>query len=299
MPLLPSFLDQQYLAGFLINLARLCTWLVLLVAVFVPLERLFALHPKKAFRREMLADAGFFFISGLVPVILLAVPMSLLASGAHYLVPWRLQVAVAEMPFWLRAAAGLVVGEVGFYWGHRWTHEIPFLWRFHSVHHSPEHVYFLVSSHAHPFDNAFVRLCGLVPLYALGLANPVSVAGNTIPMLIIVVSTFWGFFIHANLRCRLGPLEWLITTPAFHHWHHTVDEHRDHNFAATLPWLDRLFGTHYLPRSWPPVYGINIKLPPSLGGQLVHPFRQPPRAAQSAVEKVSPGTGTGAVVNRL
>jgi sterol desaturase/sphingolipid hydroxylase (fatty acid hydroxylase superfamily) len=281
---LQAFLVQHQLLGFLIDVARLCAWLFLLVVIFLPLERLFALHPKRMFSRATAVDVGFFFVSGLVPSLLLAVPLSFLAWGAHALVPYKVQMAAANLPFWGRAAAALVVGEIGFYWGHRWTHEIPFLWRFHSVHHSVEDLYFLASSHAHPFDNAFVRLCGFIPLYALGLASPASAAGSLIPLLIIVVSTAWGFFIHSNLRWRLGPLEWVISTPAFHHWHHTIDEHRDHNYAANLPWIDRIFGTHYLPDHWPPAYGIETKLPTSLAGQLLHPFRMTEAVPAPAVE---------------
>ncbi len=67
------------------------------------------------------------------------------------------------------------------------------------------------------------------------------------PALIVLVVTMWGFFIHANVRWRLGPLEWLISTPAFHHWHHTLAEPRDRNYASMLPWMDWIFGTYYLP----------------------------------------------------
>jgi sterol desaturase/sphingolipid hydroxylase (fatty acid hydroxylase superfamily) len=84
----------------------------------------------------------------------------------------------------------------------------------------------------------------------------------------------WGFFIHSNVRWRLGPLEWLIATPAFHHWHHTVGEQRDRNYAPMLPWIDRIFGTYHLPRNeWPSGYGIEARLPASLGAQLMYPLR--------------------------
>lgn len=82
-----------------------------------------------------------------------------------------------------------------------------------------------------------------------------TVAGSAAPAALIVLGTLWGFFIHANLRWRFGPLEWFVTTPAFHHWHHSRHEHINRNYASTLPFLDRLFGSYYLPRHWPAEVG--------------------------------------------
>jgi sterol desaturase/sphingolipid hydroxylase (fatty acid hydroxylase superfamily) len=74
----------------------------------------------------------------------------------------------------------------------------------------------------------------------------------------------------------------LIATPAFHHWHHTLGEPRDRNYASMLPCMDRLFGTWHLPRKqWPSSYGIDAKLPDSLGMQLIYPFLPPAQQAQS------------------
>jgi sterol desaturase/sphingolipid hydroxylase (fatty acid hydroxylase superfamily) len=75
------------------------------------------------------------------------------------------------------------------------------------------------------------------------------------------------------VRRRFGWLEWLIATPAFHHWHHTRSEHADRNYAAMLPWPDRLFGTYYMPkRAWPADYGTDIAVSPNMAVQLLHPI---------------------------
>jgi sterol desaturase/sphingolipid hydroxylase (fatty acid hydroxylase superfamily) len=272
---LPAFLDHQHLHALLLSTIRLGAWLVLLAVVFLPLERLFAVHRRKIVCKSLASDVGFYFISGLVPVLLLTPPLALVAIGAHAVVPWRVQAAVAGWPIWARALGALVVGEIGFYWGHRWTHEIPFLWRFHSVHHNPTQVYFLISARAHPIDNVFTRLCGLIPVYILGLATPLTPAGGMVSAVLVLVLTMWGFLIHANVRWRFGPLEWVISTPAFHHWHHSNDgpAYVNKNYASMLPLADLIFGTLYLPRDRRPArYGIEAPIPPGLFGQLLQPL---------------------------
>jgi len=270
-----EFLRHQHLLALVLSVLRVSIWLLILAVIFLPLEGLWAVRRQKIIRKSVIGDLGFYFISSFVPHLLLIVPLSIVAYVAYHFVPWRVHAAVAAWPLWLRALAAFVVGDFGFYWGHRWAHQIPFLWRFHSLHHSPEHVYFLISARAHPIDNAFIRLCGLIPIYILGLGAPQSVQGTLVATLLMLAVTVWGFFIHANVRWRLGPLEWLIATPGFHHWHHTRSEFRDHNYASMLPCMDWIFGTHHLPKQWPSAYGIEGKLPSSVAGQLVYPLRPP------------------------
>ena len=131
----------------------------------------------------------------------------------------------------------------------------------------------MVNTRAHPIDMVFTRFCGYVLIFLLGLAQPAGQAGDLLPIAIAIFGAFWGFFIHANVRWRFGPLEWLIATPAFHHWHHTRSGMIDRNYAATLPWLDQLFGTYYMPKKqWPERYGTDTPVSPNLSAQLLDPF---------------------------
>ena len=250
-----AFMGQ---AGWLgMEVLRLSVWLVLLAAVFVPMERLFALHPKAVLRPAILADLGFYFLNSLLPSFVLSLPLALLATGMHAVMPAPLGDAISRAPFWARLCAGLVVGELGAYWGHRLTHVVPFLWQFHAVHHDAEHMDWLVNTRSHPVDMVFTRLCTLLPLYVLGLGSAAAVSGSTVPALVLVAGAAWGFLVHANVRWRWGLLEHLVASPAFHHWHHVKDGPINRNFSAMLPWLDRIFGTFHLPQGqWPEAYGV-------------------------------------------
>ncbi|MGD1093887.1 MAG: sterol desaturase family protein [Bryobacteraceae bacterium] len=268
---------MQPFVPLLLDVLRLCVWLVLLLIIFVPLERRWTLHRQKFLRKAFGTDLVYYFVGGLVPKLLLIAPMTLIAAGLHHIWAGGLYSWAAAMPLLIRLPAALVVGETGSYWGHRWSHEIPWLWRFHALHHSAEEIDWLVNSRAHPVDLVFTRLCALVPMYMLGLAQPMGNRVDLVPILVTVAGTLWGFFIHANVSWRFGWLEWLVSSPAFHHWHHTNDgpERINKNYASMLPCLDKCFGTFYLPKqAWPVKYGIDTPIHSGLAQQLLNPLKQ-------------------------
>lgn len=258
-----------------------CLWLAVLCMIFVPLERCFAIQPNQLLRKGVGIDLAYFFLNSVFTALVMSVPVGVLAWLSRSAMPESLFAATASLPLWARAIATMIAGEIGYYWGHRWSHELPFLWRFHAIHHSAEHVDFLVSTRAHPVDMVFGRLCGLVPIYVLGLGGPIGPEGSLVTIAVTIIGMLWGFFIHANVKWRFGPLEWLISTPAFHHWHHTLTP-INRNYSSTLPWVDWIFGTFYLPRNeFPAQYGIAEKVPSSLLGQLDYPLRPDPIVAPS------------------
>jgi sterol desaturase/sphingolipid hydroxylase (fatty acid hydroxylase superfamily) len=150
---------------------------------------------------------------------------------------------------------------------------VPFLWRFHSVHHSIERMDWVASARLHPIDQAFTQACAIAPLVVLGFGGG-AFAG------IAVVFTLLALFQHANVRLRFPGLRWVINTPEWHHWHHAVDpEARDKNFG--LPVIDRLFGTAYLPKGRRPSgFGVSDPVPDEgWWRHLAYPFTRAARAA--------------------
>ena len=147
------------------------------------------------------------------------------------------------------------------YWGHRLTHRVPFLWRFHSVHHSIEQMDWVASGRLHPLDQAFTQAFTIFPLVLLGYGA--GVFGG-----VAVFITLLALFQHANVRLRFPGLRWVINTPEWHHWHHAIDdEARDKNFG--LPVVDKVFGTAYLPKGARPV-GFGTRSPVPADGYLRH-----------------------------
>ena len=274
---------NAYLHYFGLETFRLSVWLVLLAVVFVPLERLLALHPAPIWRRQVGVDLAWYFLNSLFPAFVIGVPIAVLVRALQGANPFGIYAWEATWPLWVKLPLMFFVNDFGSYWAHRATHKLPFLWRFHAVHHSAEHMDWLVNTRAHPVDIVFTRLVGMGLIYVTGLAQATGHRLDNSVAWVTIAGTMWAFFIHANVRLRLGVLEWLVATPAFHHWHHTRREHQDRNFAAIFPIFDFVFGTAWLPREWPVEYGTDTKVPATLVGQLVDPVLggEPPPAPPS------------------
>ena len=242
--------------------------LIVLAAVFVPLERLAALHPQRVLRRMWKTDLVHLLVNNVLSTIGLVVVIAIPALLLRAAVGSGVQAAVGSQPLWLQFVEALALTEVAGYLAHRATHRVPLLWRFHAVHHSISEMDWLAAGRLHPIDQVFTRSCVILPLFVLGFGKATFGA-------YLVFATVWAIFIHANVRFTFGPLRWVFATPEFHHWHHTNDAGAtNHNFAGQLPVLDLIFGTFHLPgRQWPTSYGIDDAVPETYLGQLAWPFR--------------------------
>jgi sterol desaturase/sphingolipid hydroxylase (fatty acid hydroxylase superfamily) len=241
--------------------------MVVLAIIFIPLERLFALRPRRILRSGWRTDVVHYLINGAALKIGTVVAVAVLGTVLRAFVPAPFRTAIAASPGWAQIVAALAIATVGGYAGHRAAHEVPLLWRFHRVHHSIHEMDWLAASHLHPLDQIFIRSCAVLPLYALGFGR-ISLGA------FVVLTTLQAIFIHANVRLTFGPLRWVIATPQFHHWHHAREPRAyNSNYAGEFPAVDALFGTLYLPaHGWPARYGVDDNQPAGYLRQLVWPL---------------------------
>jgi sterol desaturase/sphingolipid hydroxylase (fatty acid hydroxylase superfamily) len=144
-------------------------------------------------------------------------------------------------PFAVQVAFALLFADLMFYLTHRALHEIQFLWRFHSIHHSVDKVYWLNSGHFHPIDTALTSAFFIGSLHFLGV--PERVLG-----LFWTINMVHGYLEHANVDFRLGLGNRLWNTPELHQWHHSeLIPESNKNYGKVFSVWDSVFRTWYKP----------------------------------------------------
>ena len=236
--------------------------------VFTPLEWLLPIRRARPDWARLWTDVLHLFLSGTVIRWGAAVVGAGLALAAAALVPGTLGLTIRAQPIWLQYAELLVVSDLAFYAAHRLFHAVPFLWRFHEVHHSSEHLDWIATYRVHPVDQILNSTIIAMPAVLLGFS----------PAALLIygfVYRWQAVWLHSNVKADLGPLKWLIASPEYHHWHHADEaDAYDRNFGGQLVIFDRLFGTLNLPRGRSPAkYGMTPPIAADYLGQLAHPFR--------------------------
>jgi sterol desaturase/sphingolipid hydroxylase (fatty acid hydroxylase superfamily) len=238
--------------------------------IFVVLEKLFPLYKgQPIFRREWQTDLKHFAVNHfLVGLILLTVNF-LIHNVFGWLVNHDFQLAVQRIWFLPQLLLCILVADLAQYFTHRAYHEVPLLWKFHSVHHSTKTMDWLAGSRQHMLEIVATRVLVLAPLFVIGFSEGVINA-------YIIIVGFQAVFNHANVHLPWGPLRYLIVTPDFHHWHHSQDDEAiDKNYAAHYSFLDYLFGTAVKSaRKFPEHYGVvGDYMPDGFVNQQLFPFK--------------------------
>jgi sterol desaturase/sphingolipid hydroxylase (fatty acid hydroxylase superfamily) len=127
--------------------------------------------------------------------------------------------------------------EFVYYWHHRASHRVRWLWATHSVHHSSTRLNYTAAVRLGWTGGVSGSFVFFLPLAWIGF-HPVSI------LVTLTLNLLYQFFIHTEFCPRLGLLEHVLNTPAHHRVHHASnDSCLDKNFGGVSILFDRLFGT--------------------------------------------------------
>ncbi|MCG2837224.1 sterol desaturase family protein [Photobacterium sp. WH77] len=151
---------------------------------------------------------------------------------------WLYQYRLFDIQMSLATVAlAFLLQDFCYYWFHRASHHINWLWASHIVHHSSQHMNFTTAfrqSLTYPVSGMWIFW---LPLILIGYP-PATV------VLVVSVNLGFQFFVHTRVIKRLGWLEHIFNTPSHHRVHHARNpEYIDKNFAGVLILWDKLFGT--------------------------------------------------------
>lgn len=156
--------------------------------------------------------------------------------------------------------------------GHLLLHKVPFLWKFHKIHHAQEELGFASTRHFHFMEYLVFRPLMYIPFHFLG-----------VPPLEYFVIQIWmsytfTFLSHANIKVNWGFINYIFITPETHYWHHARNVKSKHsvNYASILTIWDQLFGYFYLPKDEKeqPELGLyDDDTPDGFLKQQIHPFK--------------------------
>ncbi|MGW1012129.1 sterol desaturase family protein [Streptomyces termitum] len=175
-------------------------------------------------------------------------------------------------PLWAEIPLALLVGSLASYAVHRAGHTYPWLWRLHGVHHVPEKVNVANNGVNHVADVLISQ--GFVQL-ALALIGFSERAVFAVGLFVVAQ----GYFVHADIRVRLGPLNHVLAGPEQHRLHHSTDLSEAGHYSSDLSLWDRVFGTFtWRPGREPAAVGLTDPLSFPATGRilttLVHPWRR-------------------------
>jgi sterol desaturase/sphingolipid hydroxylase (fatty acid hydroxylase superfamily) len=223
-----------------------------LIAVLVVVQALWpANREHQAWSAGLVLDFAYPVANILIMATFIWPLFSAANSISHELWPESLSGLLGSLPGWAEFVISLLVLDFMHYTSHLARHKIPWLWHFHSIHHSQVEMNPATTFRTHFLDSTSdVMILTLV--YGLIGSDPAPwIYGG-------ITSQFWNLFIHSNIRSNLGPLGLLVVSPQFHRVHHSIEaEHADRNFGDRLLVWDVLFGTAVFDRNTYPETGTH------------------------------------------
>lgn len=256
-------------------------FLILISLVIWGLEIAIPWRKKQAvFRKDFWLDAFYMFFNFYIFNLLVYAALSSVSEKAliDLLSPigytGKPLIDFSGMPWGWELLVFFLIADV-VQWGvHNLLHRVPFLWKFHKVHHSVKEMGFAAHLRYHFFETfayQTFKYIALSMIFGFSYENAFIVYSLTVLI---------GHLNHANLGWDYGPLKYVLNNPKMHIWHHAKELPESHpkgmNFGISLSCWDYLFGTSYVPSD-----GRDIELgfendedyPKSFHEQLIDPFK--------------------------
>jgi alkylglycerol monooxygenase len=175
-----------------------------------------------------------------------------LLFAVYILIFERFRLATLDPGNWAHWLAAFLGVDFFYYWFHRASHEVNFLWAAHIVHHQSEEYNLSVALR----QSAVQQFLG-APFYW-----PLALFGVP-PVMFLALDAFdtlYQFWIHTRTIGRLGFLDSFLNTPSNHRVHHGSNEkYIDRNHGGVLILWDKLFGT-FQREEEEPAYGVTRPL---------------------------------------
>ena len=183
---------------------------------------------------------------------------------------------IINFPIWIEIILTVIILDFIIWGQHLLSHKIPFVWRFHRMHHTDRDLDVTTAVRFHPFEIIFSMFIKITSIYILG-ASAIAV------IIFEIMLNGMAMFNHANLRIPLrieNILRKFIVTPDLHRIHHSIyiDEHNK-NFGFSLSIWDKIFKCYLdQPRDGHKDMKLGLKWqndkPTKLGWSLWIPFKK-------------------------
>ncbi|PHQ28544.1 sterol desaturase family protein [Leeuwenhoekiella nanhaiensis] len=181
-------------------------------------------------------------------------------------------IEVNTLPVWAQLLLMFVIADFIQWNVHRLLHRVPWLWKFHQVHHSVKEMGFAAQFRFHFVETLVYKSIQYIPLAMIGF-------GIEQFFVVHMFAVFVGHLNHANLDWSYGKLGYIFNNPRMHIWHHAKELPAQHrygmNFGLTLSIWDYLFKTAYVPHSGKDIeigFHGDEQFPEDFAGQVKYPF---------------------------
>jgi sterol desaturase/sphingolipid hydroxylase (fatty acid hydroxylase superfamily) len=260
--------------------------LALMMALTMAVRRIKPHEWRDFFSRGVFTDAAYtiFYVGGLYSLFIGMPSYWLLSKAVSRYAPWLRVNAMSSLNPVVQFVIFWMVLDLVAYLVHRFAHANRFMWEFHKVHHSQEHLTPLTNYRFHFIDIVVRTSIQYIPAVILGVPP----AGW---VLVIWIQVAMEVITHGDIAWSYGVIGRLFTSPAFHRVHHSTDPaHFGRNFGISFATWDWLFGTAIADDRRPDSYGLPEPFSRGFVRQMIAPF-------PAAIRKVIPARRRQSAMN--